>query len=503
MKEFLQKTDLLNKLAQLTDIPLFIVDSKQEVFHSHKLCEIVKHTGRCPGDYLHLLYEVMNSGKIGWEKCGNEYLRIGMPLRINEQVLNLEKVIGVLIGCQCLKKPDIKPNLQLISDVFTTSIYNEFEINEMSKEITELYEELNLLYNISKTVSNIFDIDAVCQMLVEKAVEMVRVERASLMLVDRERTSLKIIAAHGLPQEIIKNTRVKIGEGVAGKVVKDGKPLIISDIEEENLSDEERLKRYKTKSFMSLPIISVPLKAVGEVIGVINLTDKIDRSAFTSIDLKLLTALATQGAIAIKNFWLFTDMKELFLNTIKSLSSSIDAKDTYTYGHSDRVSKIGLAIAEELNLSFKEREVIYLAGLLHDVGKIGISEKVLHKPTNLNEEEYAEIKKHPGISAQIIGSIKQMEGIVPSIRHHHERFEGGGYPNGLKGEKIPLGARILAVADAFDAMTSDRPYRKSFSVEHAISEIKKYANIQFDPEVVNAFIRAFEKGKISGLMQGR
>lgn len=213
-KEFLHKTDLLNKLAQLADIPLFIVDFKQEVFHSHKLCEVVKHTGRCPGDYLHLLYEVMNSGKPGWEKCGSEYLRIGLPLRINE------KVIGVLIGCQHLKKQDIKQNLQLIGDVLTTAIYNEFEIDDMSREITELYEELNLLYNISKTVSNIFDIDAVCQMLVEKAVEMVRVERASLMLVDRERTSLKIVAAHGLSQEIIKNTRVKIGEGVAGKVVR-------------------------------------------------------------------------------------------------------------------------------------------------------------------------------------------------------------------------------------------------------------------------------------------
>ncbi len=493
IKEFLQKTDLLNKLAQLTDIPLFIIDSKQEAFHSHKLCEVVKHTGRCPGDYLRLVYEVMNSDKPGWEKCGSEYLRIGLPIRINKEVA------GVLIGCQSLKKPDIKPNLRLISDIFTTAIYNEFEINEMSKEITELYEELNLLYNISKTVSNIFDIDAVCQMLVEKAVEMVRVERASLMLVDRERASLRIVAAHGLSQEIVKNTRVKIGEGIAGKVVKEGKPLIVSDIEEENLSDEERIKRYKTKSFMSLPIISVPLKAVGEVIGVINLTDKIDRSVFTSMELKLLTALATQGAIAIKNFWLFTDMKELFLNTIKSLSSTIDAKDTYTYGHSDRVSKIGLAIAEEFNLSFKEREVIYLAGLLHDVGKIGITEKILHKPTNLDEDEYAEIKKHPSISAQIIGSIKQMEEIVPSIRHHHERFEGGGYPNGLKGREIPLGGRILAVADAFDAMTSDRPYRKRFTVEHAILQLKKYANIQFDPEVVNAFLRAFEKGKISGI----
>jgi putative nucleotidyltransferase with HDIG domain len=316
------------------------------------------------------------------------------------------------------------------------------------------------------------------------------------MLFDRDRNLLRIAAAYGLPQDVIKNTYVKVGEGIAGKVAKEGKPLIVSDVNAEGFANKERAKRYKTNSFISFPIISVPLKAVGEVIGVINLTDKIDKSTFTSNDLKLLTGLATQGAIAIKNFWLFTDIKELFFNTVKSLSSTIDAKDPYTYGHSERVSKIALAVAEELNLSFKEKEIIYLAGLLHDVGKIGIPEKILHKPESLNEKEYAEVKKHPTVSAQIIGTIKQMEEVIPSILHHHERFEGGGYPDGLKGEKIPIGGRILAIADAFDAMTSDRPYRKKFSVKHAIEQIKKYSNIQFDPQVVEAFMNAFEKGKI-------
>lgn len=496
IKGFLQKTDLLNKLAQITNIPLFIVDSNQQTFHTTKLCELVKHSGRCIGNHQTILSEVISSGKLSWGRCDAEYLRIGLPIIINE------KIIGVLIGCcQNLKKQDINQNLQLINNIFQSSIYNEYEIEDMSKEIAELYEELNLLYDISKTVSNMFDIDEVCQMLVEKAVEIVRVERVSLMLVDRDREWLKIAAAHGLPQEVIKNTRVKIGEGIAGKVAKEGKALIISDVESENLSDEERIKRYKTKSFISLPIMSVPLKAVGEVIGVINLTDKIDKSTFTSIDLKLLTALATQGAIAIKNFWLFTDAKELFFNTIKSLSSTIDAKDTYTYGHSERVGKIALAITEEINLSFKEREVIYLAGLLHDVGKIGIPEKILHKSTRLDEEEYTEVKKHPTISAQIIGTIKQMENVIPSILHHHERFEGGGYPNGLKGENIPLGGRILAIADAFDAMTSDRPYRQKFNIDHAIAQIKKYSNIQFDPQIVAAFIKAYEKGKILKIVE--
>ncbi|MEW6096053.1 MAG: HD domain-containing phosphohydrolase [bacterium] len=429
-------------------------------------------------------------------KCDAKYLRIGLPIPINE------KIIGVLIGCcQNLKNQNIKQNLQLITDVIQSAIYNEFEIEDMSKEISELYEELNLLYDISKTVSNMFDIDEICEIMVEKSVEIIRVERASLMLVDRDRNSLRIAAARGIPQEVIKSTRIKIGEGVAGKVAKEGKPLIVSDIEAESFMDEERIKRYKTKSFISFPIMSVPLKAVGEVIGVINLTDKKDMSAFTSMDLKLLTALATQGAIAIKNFWLFTDAKELFFNTIKSLTSTIDAKDQYTYGHSDRIGKIALAVADELNLSFKEKEIIYLAGLLHDVGKIGIPEKILHKPESLDEKEYAAIKTHPTISARIIGTIKQMEDVVPSILHHHERFEGGGYPDGLKGEKIPMGGRILAIADAFDAMTSDRPYRKRFDIDHAIAQIKKNSNIQFDPQVVNAFMNACEKGKILKIVE--
>ncbi|MEW6609708.1 MAG: HD domain-containing phosphohydrolase [bacterium] len=487
IQEFLQKTDLLNKLAQITGIPLFIVDSNQQVFQSTKLCELIKHKGRCMGNHLSILSEVMSSGQSCVQECDTEYLRVGLPIITNEGT------IGVLTGCGLSsKKQEIKQNILLINDIIQNFINKE----DMAKEVGVLYEELNLLYEIARTVSNIFDVDEICQMLVEKAVEIIRVERASLMLFDREREFLKIVAAHGIPQEIVKNTRIKVGEGVAGKVVKDGKPLIVSDAEVEKLSEEERLKRYKTKSFISLPIISVPLKAVGEIIGVINLTDKIDRSIFTSRDLKLLTAMATQGAIAIKNFWLFTDAKELFFNTVKSLSSTIDAKDTYTYGHSERVSKIALAIADELNLSFKEKEIIYLAGLLHDVGKIGIPEEILHKPSKLNEKEYSEIKKHPTISAQIIGTIRQMEDVVPIILHHHERFEGRGYPNGLKGKDIPLGSRILAIADTFDAMTSNRPYRDKFTIDYAIAEIKKYSNIQFDPQVTRAFLSAIEKGKI-------
>jgi len=496
MKEFLDKTNFLNKCAQLTGIPLFIINSKQEVFHTTKLCDLVKHSGRCIGNHLPILSEVMTSKQPIWQKCDTKYVRIGLPIIIKETI------IGALIACyENVKKEDRKQNLQFINEIIQTFISNKDKIEDMSEEISMLYKELNLLYDVSKVVSNMFEIDDVCQMLVEKAVEIIRVERASLMLLDRNRTSLKIAAAHGIPQEVIKNTCIKIGEGIAGKVVKEGKPLIVSDVEEENLTDEERLKRYKTKSFISLPIISVPLKAVGEVIGVINLTDKIDKGIFTAIDLKLLTAIATQGAIAIKNFWLFTDAKELFFNTIKSLSSTIDAKDAYTYGHSERVSKIALAVADELNLSFKEKEIIYLAGLLHDVGKIGIPEKILHKPTGLNEEEYAQIKKHPTISAQIIGAIKQMEEIIPIILHHHERFEGGGYPDGLKGEKIPLGGRILAIADTLDAMTSDRPYRKRLKIEEAITEIKKYSHIQFDPQVVTAFLKACEKGKILKIVE--
>ena len=180
-------------------------------------------------------------------------------------------------------------------------------------------------------------------------------------------------------------------------------------------------------------------------------------------------------------------LRLLFLNTIQSLVHTLEAKDTYTEGHSRRVAEISLCIAERLSFSSEELEKLHLAGILHDIGKIGVREECLNKPGTLTDEEYEEIKQHPLISERILKPLEELHGILDDIRHHHERYDGYGYPHGLKGETIPLGSRILAVADSYDAMTSDRPYRPALSSEKALKELEVNAGKQFDPKLVQVF----------------
>jgi len=186
------------------------------------------------------------------------------------------------------------------------------------------------------------------------------------------------------------------------------------------------------------------------------------------------------------------ELRELHLNTVKAFVEAIEAKDPYTRGHSENVARYALLIGQEIGLSIDEMDELHVAALLHDIGKIGIHEDILNKPAPLNQEEYKQVISHPVTSAQIVGSIPNLAHIATIIRYHHEHFNGKGYVEGLSGESIPLGSRIIAVADAFDAMTSDRPYRNGWSKERAIEELKRSSGTQFDPMLVEALIRAVE-----------
>jgi HD-GYP domain-containing protein (c-di-GMP phosphodiesterase class II) len=192
-----------------------------------------------------------------------------------------------------------------------------------------------------------------------------------------------------------------------------------------------------------------------------------------------------------------TDLRELFEGTIGALAQAIDAKDPYTHGHSGRVQRYSVIIARELGrLSEEELENIKVASLLHDVGKIGISDEILKKNGELTAEQFEEIKKHPVLGANIMEPIRQMQSMIPGLKHHHERRNGTGYPDGLKGEDIPLMARIIAVADTFDAITTNRPYQSRMGIEQAVARINALAGDALDPEVVAAFNRAHRAGRI-------
>jgi len=192
--------------------------------------------------------------------------------------------------------------------------------------------------------------------------------------------------------------------------------------------------------------------------------------------------------LARRSFELYTKMRKVYLDTIRALAAAIDAKDPYTKGHSERVSEMSLALAQELNLSDRDIENIEYAALLHDIGKIGIADNILGKNSSLTNEEFDKIKEHPIMGAKIIEPVDFLKNSYEAIYHHHEKYNGTGYPDGLKEKDIPLSARIIAVADAYDAMGSDRPYRKKLSKDEILNELKDQAGKQFDPEIVKALI---------------
>jgi putative nucleotidyltransferase with HDIG domain len=211
-------------------------------------------------------------------------------------------------------------------------------------------------------------------------------------------------------------------------------------------------------------------------------------NAFVRRDLALFSALALKVGTAVDNARLYDDLRSMFYNTVETLVRTIQAKDQYTAGHSTRVSRYALMIADKLGMTTKLKHELYLASMLHDIGKIGVPDDLLNRPGKLSEAEMERVRSHVQVGASMIEMLGEMHAIVPLIRHHHECWDGSGYPDGLKGEQIPLVSRIIAVADMYDAMTSDRPYRKRRDHQFAVQEILNASGVQIDPKVADAFL---------------
>ena len=366
--------------------------------------------------------------------------------------------------------------------------------NQRLREEQSRIRILTELVDAGKEIADSLDLSVVCEKAVEYARKITQADTASLMLLDNETKEFVISGSSGLHGIYSNGYRTSSNQGIAGWALERCFSLNLS--ERHILSPE--LQQLMTRSHVIRSSICMPILCEGSPLGVINVNIFKDngKARFDQSDMNFLSILSSHAGVCIRNSQLFNNIQTQFEGSIQALAEALHAKDNYTRGHSERVAGYAGVIAEELRLPLSEIRDIWTAGILHDLGKIGTPEKILQKPSNLDGTEWEIMQNHPVVGAQIIQSIPPLKQISGIILHHHERYDGNGYPHGIAGESIPLGARILTVADAIEAMVSSRPYRKDCTKEEVLNELNAEKGRQFDPDVVECVVRLINEEKL-------
>jgi len=407
---------------------------------------------------------------------------------------NLDEVARALKNA-LTRRTTMNQNRQVTADL-ATKIENlerskklADELNDHLKQQLDMQsKELDLLHSIGQEMTKAVKLDSVLAEAVKSFSDTFHANIITIMLLDPANDKLTIKAKLGISDESATNTSIKVGDAISGWVTARSESLLIPSLDEDDRFKNRLEERYHVNSLMS-----VPISTKSKTTGVVTVSDHREGKHYDQNDLRFLQALISQLAIVIENIKTYQALQNVYLEVVNSLVGAIDAKDHYTRQHSENVTKYATAIAQEMNLSEKDTETLSEACRLHDLGKIGIHDAVLLKPSKLDPDEWEEMKSHSVKGAKILEPLIFMSDIATLVRQNHERFDGTGYPDGLKGDAIRLGARIMGLADAFDTMISERPYKKKMPLEVTLEEVRKNKGKQFDPQVVDAFFRVLEK----------
>ena len=352
------------------------------------------------------------------------------------------------------------------------------ELETLSTNLATTYEELSLLYTISGSMRVTQQPEEFLQGVCQELLEVMNIAAAAAIVrahAPAAQDDLTVVVG----QTPLGSEHVGLlgATQVAPLLARNSRPIVDNQFVWRSRPDLGRTVRN---------LIAVPLVSE-RPLGMLLAWNK-NAGDFNSVDIKLMSSIGNQSSVFLANNMLYADLQDLLMGVLHALTATIDAKDPYTCGHSRRVAMISKRLAEKCGLAPAKVQQIYLAGLLHDIGKIGVPESTLCKPGRLTDEEYELIKRHPGIGAKILGGIRQLDDVILGILCHHERLDGKGYPQGLKGDEVPLDARIIGMADCFDSMTSDRIYRSAMPLEAVVEEIRRNAGTQFDPDVVEKLL---------------
>ena len=354
----------------------------------------------------------------------------------------------------------------------STSCDHETVMERLNKELFRSLYEIGIFHLVSTELDGIFNNKEVYENLVTMASRLLEVREASFGIIDDGMLKVESSVGTGVKSIPIQGTIFEM-------VVK---------TKNHYMALPGEINPHTGVPLVS-PFFSIPFVMNEVVFGILNLADKPDGTAFTDYDISLACAFAKKAALRIENNALYEVFYNNLVNTLKTLVASIEARDSYTKQHSERVTAYSLEIANVMSVNPDEQDILRFGGYLHDIGKIGVRDTVLLKPGILTDSEMEEIKLHPVIGDNIIKPIKFFPRERELVRYHHERFDGKGFPDGLSGTSIPLIVRIINVADTYDAMTSSRPYRQALDHDVALQELKKFAGSQFDGDVIRAFLQ--------------
>ena len=337
-----------------------------------------------------------------------------------------------------------------------------------------------LLSRIGTAIVSYQDIDNILELIVENASAALEAQMGSLLLVDGEQRDLEVKVRWSESGQSLSIHRMKLGEGIAGWVAKEHAPMRGTGTPAAIGLSNGRVGEGS--------VLCVPLTIREKTIGALSVLRSNVTHPFTEDDQTLLASIGSQVAVAIENYRLNLDIEHTYLETVMALALAVEAKESYTAGHSKRVGFYAAKIGEAMGLDEETGKLLHESGMLHDVGKIGIRDDILLKPAELTSEEERVMQQHPIMGEAILKPLRSLGKVSELIRCHHEHYDGSGYPNGLKGEEIPLEARIIVVADSYDSMVTDRPYRKRLTFEEAKDQLLQGRGTQFDPQVVDVFL---------------
>ena len=441
--------------------------------------------------------QIMSRAAFQYASLQGKYGMFGVPIK------NRGKITGSLIAYGSKADKKLEPKGISSSktvrakemEIFLTHVAglmenmwnSQEEIEKMAEELNQSFEDLHLYSRLATQFETLKFTSSALKDLIEELLETMRVDLAFAEWPDIQEFNLLVSKAE-ISDKI--PDQKSFAHGLINSI-----PRSSSSLEENYfiVNNSRITPRYRKLHSDPYRFLTVKVRHKGNFYGWLGLVSFNLKEIFRRSELRLLISMAEQIAMAIANKDLYNDLERFIINMVKSLVYAIEAKDTYTRGHSERVNRYCMFMAERLTMEEGQKNVLYWTSILHDIGKIGIPENILNKPDRLNDEEYSIIKRHPKKGFDILKPLEQLSSALPGILHHHERFDGGGYPHGLKGEEIPLLARIIAVADTFDAMTSDRAYRPAKAPEEAMAIMEEVAGSQLDPDLVEVFKEVFSR----------